>query len=96
MKSGTCPKCGSNEILPELSLRGGSGHPTYVDIREPEPTPSPSSGCPKANKANLWPMFAVAAATQNITQSITKFWEKAEKRATKVGKNSMPLPQAAC
>lgn len=27
MKSGTCPKCGSTEILAELGIRGGQGHP---------------------------------------------------------------------
>lgn len=36
-----CPKCGSNEILHELNIRGGEGHPPYVDIVEPEPAKRP-------------------------------------------------------
>jgi predicted nucleic-acid-binding Zn-ribbon protein len=53
MKSGTCPKCGSNEILPELPLHGGGGHPTYVDIKEPEPTPLPFVWMPKSEQSQF-------------------------------------------
>ena len=66
MKSGTCPKCGSNEILSELPLHGGEGHPSYVDIVQPEPPNRPSFGWRKANKVNLWHIFVVLAAILNF------------------------------
>lgn len=53
MKSGTCPKCGSNEILPELRLKGGSGHPSYVDIMEPEPPNRPFVWSPKSEQSQF-------------------------------------------
>lgn len=53
MKSGTCPKCGSNEILPELRLHGGGGHPTYVDIKEPEPATRPFIWAPKSEQSQF-------------------------------------------
>lgn len=53
MKNGTCPKCGSNEILPELELRGGEGHPTYVSIVEPEPANRPFIWMPKNEQSRF-------------------------------------------
>lgn len=53
MKSGACPKCGSNEILPELRLRCGGGHPPYVDITEPEPTNRPFIWSPKSEQSQF-------------------------------------------
>jgi len=53
MKSGTCPKCGSNEILPELRLKGGSGHPSYVDIMEAEPANRPFVWSPKSEQSQF-------------------------------------------
>lgn len=41
MKNGIFPECGSNEVLGNLRLRGGKGHPPFVDIREPEPENRP-------------------------------------------------------
>lgn len=37
MKDGRCPKCGSTEVIPDLSLRGGQGFPPFVVLSEPEP-----------------------------------------------------------
>jgi predicted nucleic-acid-binding Zn-ribbon protein len=53
MKSGTCPKCGSNEILAELTLHGGSGHPSHVDIMEPEPANRPFIWSPKSEQSQF-------------------------------------------
>ncbi len=53
MKSGTCPKCGSNEILAELRLHGGEGHPTYVDITQPEPANRPFIWLPKSEQSQF-------------------------------------------
>ena len=47
MKSGTCPKCGSTDILSQLPLKGGEGHPSYVNIAEPEPPNRPFIWVPK-------------------------------------------------
>jgi len=41
MKNGTCPKCGKNELLTELTIHGGSGNPPFVQIVEPEPEKPP-------------------------------------------------------
>jgi len=43
-----CPKCGSNEVIPELNVRGGEGHPPYVDIHEPDPANRPFIWIPKS------------------------------------------------
>jgi predicted nucleic-acid-binding Zn-ribbon protein len=37
MKNGTCPKCGSTEIIGNLRIHGGEGHPPFVSTIEPEP-----------------------------------------------------------
>ncbi len=47
MKNGTCPKCGSNEIIPNLNVRGGQGHPPFVDMHEPETAQRPFVWTPK-------------------------------------------------
>ena len=41
MKNGVCPKCGSDEVMQDLPLHGGEGHPPYVDIVQPEPPNRP-------------------------------------------------------
>ena len=53
MKSGTCPKCGSTEIAAELGIRGGQGHPPYVDIKEPEPLNRPFIWVPKSEQSQF-------------------------------------------
>ena len=53
MKTGTCPKCGSNEILTELRIRGGQSHPPYVDISEPEPANRPFIWVPKSEQSQF-------------------------------------------
>ena len=53
MKSGTCPKCGSNEILPELRVHGGQAHPMYVGIVEPEPANRPFIWSPKNEQSQF-------------------------------------------
>jgi predicted nucleic-acid-binding Zn-ribbon protein len=53
MKSGTCPKCGSNEILADLRVRGGEGHPMYVGIVEPEPANRPFIWSPKNEQSQF-------------------------------------------
>jgi predicted nucleic-acid-binding Zn-ribbon protein len=53
MKNGTCPKCGSNEIIGALSLRGGEGHPTYVQISEPDPPNRPFIWMPKFEQSQF-------------------------------------------
>jgi predicted nucleic-acid-binding Zn-ribbon protein len=37
MKNGLCPKCGSNEVLANLRVRGGQDFPPLVEVVEPEP-----------------------------------------------------------
>jgi len=51
MKNGTCPKCGSTEILDNLQIRGGEGHPPYVIIVEPEPEKRPFVWLPKSEQS---------------------------------------------
>lgn len=53
MKNGICPKCGSNEILSEVPVRGGQGHPPYVDIKEPEPAQRPFIWAPKNEQSTF-------------------------------------------
>jgi predicted nucleic-acid-binding Zn-ribbon protein len=53
MKSGTCPKCGSNEIIPDLRLRGGQGYPPFVDISEPEPPNRPFDWVPRSEQSRF-------------------------------------------
>ena len=47
MQNGICPKCGSNEVLGNVRLKGESGHPPYIDIHEPEPENRPFMWIPK-------------------------------------------------
>ncbi len=53
MKSGICPKCGSNEVLNNLHIHGGEGHPPYVDIMEPEPEKRPFLWSPKNEQSQF-------------------------------------------
>jgi predicted nucleic-acid-binding Zn-ribbon protein len=41
MKNGTCPSCGSSEIIADLRIHGGEDHPSYVEVAEPEPANRP-------------------------------------------------------
>ncbi|MCB0102405.1 MAG: hypothetical protein H6635_03130 [Anaerolineales bacterium] len=47
MKTGTCPKCGSNEILTNLALKGSDSVQPYVSVTEPEPPNRPFIWVPK-------------------------------------------------
>ena len=53
MKNGSCPKCGSSEILNSLQVRGGQDHPPYVDIQEPEPEKRPFVWMPKFEQSQF-------------------------------------------
>jgi predicted nucleic-acid-binding Zn-ribbon protein len=53
MKNGICPRCGSNEVLSNLRVRGGEGHPPYVDIHEPEPEKRPFVWIPKSEQSHF-------------------------------------------
>ena len=53
MKNGTCPKCGSNEVLNNLRIHGGDGHPPYVSIHEPEPEKRPFVWIPKNEQSQF-------------------------------------------
>lgn len=46
-----CPKCGSTEIIADLHLRGGEGHPPYIQISEPEPPNRPFIWSPKFERS---------------------------------------------
>ena len=48
-----CPKCGSNEIIPELNIRGGEGYPPYVRILEPDPANRPFVWIPKSEQSHF-------------------------------------------
>jgi ribosomal protein S27AE len=41
MNNGTCPRCGSAEIIASLRVQGGDSRPVYVDIVEPDPPNRP-------------------------------------------------------
>ena len=47
MKTTTCPKCGSADIIPDMLLHGSESIPPYVDILEPEPANRPFIWMPK-------------------------------------------------
>ncbi|MBC7876790.1 MAG: hypothetical protein H7Y59_06415 [Anaerolineales bacterium] len=49
----TCPKCGSTEIISELQIRGGDGHPPYIQISEPEPPNRPFIWSPKFERSQF-------------------------------------------
>lgn len=53
MKNGTCPKCGSNEIISELNIRGGESHPPYVQVVEPAPANRPFVWMPKSEQGHF-------------------------------------------
>lgn len=53
MKNGICPKCGSNEVINNVRVRGGEGHPPYVDIHEPEPEVRPFIWMPKSVQSHF-------------------------------------------
>lgn len=44
MKDGTCPKCRSGNVIPELKVYAhaqGGGGSIYVQLEQPEPAPRP-------------------------------------------------------
>ena len=53
MKNGICPKCGSNEVLSEVPLKGSGDRPPYVDIHEPEPPNRPFVWMPKFEQSRF-------------------------------------------
>ncbi len=53
MKNGTCPKCGSTEILRDLPLHGGEGYPPFVSIAEPEPAKRPFLWLPNSEQSQF-------------------------------------------
>ena len=53
MKNGTCPKCGSTEIIENLQIHGGGGHPPYVGIVEPEPATHGFVWVPKTEESHF-------------------------------------------
>jgi|SRR6266498_2110838 len=84
MKSGICPKCGSNEVLNNLHIHGGEGHPPYVDIMELEPEKRPCIWSPKTNKVNSMRMFVVHVVSLNFMLKITRPCMKVVKKHTSV------------
>lgn len=52
MKNGTCPKCGSSEVLSNLPLHSGQYSP-YVDIVEPDPPERPFIWSPKNQRSQF-------------------------------------------
>ncbi|KAA0260156.1 MAG: hypothetical protein EDM79_18865 [Chloroflexi bacterium] len=53
MKTGTCPKCGSNEIIKEALLQGSDSIPPYISISEPEPPNRPFVWMPKNEQSQF-------------------------------------------
>jgi predicted nucleic-acid-binding Zn-ribbon protein len=53
MKNGTCPKCGSNEVLSNLRVSGNQTYPPHVDIMEPEPPNRPFIWSPKSEQSRF-------------------------------------------
>ncbi len=53
MKNGTCPKCGSAEVLSDLEIHGGGGYPPYVTIAEPEPEKHSFVWLPKTEEGHF-------------------------------------------
>lgn len=53
MKNGTCPKCGSNEIIKEALLQGSDSIPPYISISEPEPPNRPFVWMPKNEQSQF-------------------------------------------
>jgi predicted nucleic-acid-binding Zn-ribbon protein len=53
MNNGICPKCGSNEVLTNLQVRGGEDHSPYVSIREPDPANRPFIWLPKNEQSQF-------------------------------------------
>lgn len=53
MKTGTCPKCGSNEIIKEALLQGSDSIPPYISISEPEPPNRPLVWMPKNEQSQF-------------------------------------------
>ena len=48
-----CPKCSSDEIISQLSVRGGEGHPSYVSVIEPDPEKKPFVWIPKSEQSHF-------------------------------------------
>ena len=48
-----CPKCNSDEIISQLSVRGGEGHPSYVSVIEPDPEKKPFVWIPKSEQSHF-------------------------------------------
>ena len=48
-----CPKCNSDEIIFQLSVRGGEGHPSYVSVIEPDPEKKPFVWIPKSEQSHF-------------------------------------------
>lgn len=53
MKTGTCPKCGSNEIIKEALLQGSDSIPPYISISELEPPNRPFVWMPKNEQSQF-------------------------------------------
>ena len=52
MKNGTCPKCGSNDVIPNLKFQSHETDP-WVDITEPEPAHRPFVWIPDSARTNF-------------------------------------------
>jgi hypothetical protein len=70
MKAGTCPKCGSNEVLSNLRVHSGGQYPPYVDIVETDLPSRPFIWSPKTNGVNSPPIYAARVGTPNFMQTI--------------------------
>jgi len=53
MNNGTCPRCDSNEIIANLSIRGGEDHPSFVEVVEPEPANRPFIWSQKSERSHF-------------------------------------------
>jgi len=53
MQNGTCPRCGSTEIIPNLSIHGGEDHPSYIEVAEPEPVNRPFIWMQKSEQSHF-------------------------------------------
>ena len=52
MKNGTCPKCGSNSVIPRLRLESHEVDP-WADVTEPEPAKRPFVWIPLTAKTHF-------------------------------------------
>jgi len=83
MKNGKCPNCDSSEIISNIPLSGGEGHPPYVQISEPEPPSRPFIWIPKWEQSHFTASICGACGYTEFYATNHKLMNEAHKKGFK-------------